>query len=302
MQVAITGSTGLIGSALTRSLREDGHTVLRLVRGTASAADEVAWDIHGGVDTESLEGTDAVVHLAGAGVGDHRWTESYKQTLRDSRIAGTATLATALAALTAKPKVLVSGSAIGYYGDTGDTETDESGRQGEGFLAQLVHDWEAAAEPARAAGIRVVHPRTGLVLTPDGGLLGRVLPLFRLGLGGRLGNGRQWFSWISEPDLIAGLRFLIDSDLEGPVNLTAPKPVTNAVYTKAIGAALNRPTLVSVPAFALKIALGEFADESALISQRAVPRRLAEAGFGFQHPDVNTALTALLRHGSTTNS
>ena len=153
--------------------------------GLASADDEVAWDIHGGVDAESLEGTDAVVHLAGAGVGDHRWTESYKQTLRDSRIAGTATLATALAGLTAKPKVLVSGSAIGYYGDTGDTETDESGRQGEGFLAQLVHDWETAAEPARAAGIRVVQPRTGLALTPDGGLLGKVLPLYRLGLGGR---------------------------------------------------------------------------------------------------------------------
>jgi uncharacterized protein (TIGR01777 family) len=302
MQVAITGSTGLIGSALTRSLREDGHRVLRLVRGDATADDEVSWDIHGTVDTEPLEGIDAVVHLAGAGVGDHRWTESYKRTLRDSRIAGTETLTRALAGLEAKPKVLVSGSAIGYCGDTGDTETDESGPQGEGFLAQLVHDWEAAADPAREAGIRVVHSRTGLVLTPDGGLLGQVLPLYKLGLGGRLGDGRQWFSWISEPDHIAGLRFLIDGDLEGPVNLTAPKPVTNAVYTKAVGAALNRPTMLAVPSFALRIALGQFADEGALVSQRAVPRRLTEAGFTFGHPDVNTALNALLRHEETTNS
>jgi uncharacterized protein (TIGR01777 family) len=296
MKVAITGSTGLIGSALTADLRAGGHEVLRLVRKEPDGPDEARWDPHGDVDTAALEELDAVVHLAGAGVGDRRWTESYKELIRDSRTSGTRTLAEALAGLDRPPRVLVSGSAIGFYGDTGDTETDESGPQGAGFLAEVVREWEAAAAPAATAGIRVVHPRTGLVLAREGGLLGKVLPLFRLGLGGPLGDGRQWMSWISLPDEVAALRFLIDrDDVTGPVNLTAPHPVTNADYTKALGKAVHRPALLPVPPVALRLALGGFADEGALVSQRLVPGRLTESGFTFEHPDLGSALSGVLR-------
>jgi uncharacterized protein (TIGR01777 family) len=237
---------------------------------------------------------DAVVHLAGAGVGDHRWTETYKKQLRDSRVEGTRTLSRALAGLSRRPAVLVSGSAVGFYGDTGDVAVDESGSQGEGFLAALCRDWEAAAQPAVDAGIRVVHPRTGLVLSREGGLLGKALPLFRLGLGGRLGGGRQWMSWITLDDQVAALRFLIHDGLQGPVNLTAPEPVTNAAFTRAVGRALHRPAPFIVPAPALRLALGEFADEGALVSQRVLPDRLTKARFSFQHPDIDTALAAVL--------
>jgi hypothetical protein len=294
VQIAITGSSGLIGSALVRALRDEGLTVLRLVRHPAAAADEIHWDPFGDVDTAALEGLDAVVHLAGAGLGDRRWTESYKRQIRDSRVEGTRTLARALAGLDRRPAVLVSASAVGFYGDTGDLPVDESGPQGEGFLAEVCRDWEAAARPAADAGIRVVHPRTGLVLAREGGLLGKVLPLFRVGLGGRLGGGRQWMSWISLPDHIAALRFLIDVDLEGPVNLTAPEPVTNAAYTKAVGRALHRPAPFAVPATALRLGLGEFADEGALVSQRVLPDRLGKAGFTFRHPDLASALADVL--------
>lgn len=295
MKIAISGSTGLIGTALVGSLRADGHDVLRLVRREPGGPDEARWDPYGEVDTEALEGLDAVVHLAGAGIGDRRWTESYKKRVRDSRVVGTRTLAEALAGLRRPPRVLVSGSGMGYYGRTDDRDADESSAMGSGFLAELVRDWEAAAEPAATAGIRVVHPRTGLVLAREGGLLGRTLPLFRLGLGGRLGSGRQWMSWISLPDHIAALRLLIDrADATGPVNLTAPLPVTNAEFTKALGRALHRPAPFAVPVFALRAALGGFADEGPLISQRVLPRRLTELGFHFAHADLGTALTAVL--------
>jgi uncharacterized protein (TIGR01777 family) len=294
VQIAITGSTGLIGSALVRALRDEGLTVLRLVRHRAAAGDEIQWDPFGDVDTAALEGVDAVVHLAGAGLGDRRWSQSYKREIRDSRVEGTRTLSHALAGLERRPAVLVSGSAVGFYGDTGDVAVDESAPQGEGFLASVCRDWEAAARPAADAGIRVVHPRTGLVLSRKGGLLGKVLPLFRVGLGGRLGGGGQWMSWISLTDHIAALRFLIDGDLEGPVNLTAPEPVTNAAYTKAVGRALHRPAPFIVPAAALRLALGEFADEGALVSQRVLPDRLSKAGFTFQHPGLDAALADIL--------
>jgi uncharacterized protein len=294
VQIAITGSTGLIGKALVRASRDEGLTVIRLVRRPAAAEDEVRWDPFDGVDAASLEGVDAVVHLAGAGIGDHRWTDTYKRELRDSRIEGTRTLARALAGLSRRPAVFVSGSAVGFYGDTGDTPVDESASAGTGFLASLCRDWEAAAQPAVDAGIRVVHPRTGLVLSREGGLLGRVLPLFRLGLGGRLGSGRQWMSWISLRDTVAALRFLIDDGLQGPINLTAPEPVTNAAFTAAVGRALRRPAPFIVPAPALRLALGGFADEGALVSQRVLPNRLAKAGFVFRHPDIDTALAAVL--------
>ncbi|MFD0686837.1 TIGR01777 family oxidoreductase [Actinomadura fibrosa] len=295
MKVTVTGSSGLIGSALVRSLRDDGHEVLRLVRREPARQDEARWSpADGCVEAGAVAGADAVVHLAGAGVGDRPWTPAYKRRIRDSRIGGTRTLAEAIAAAGRRPRVFVCGSAIGYYGDTGGREVDEKAPMGRGFLAGLVRDWEAAARPARDAGVRVVHPRTGVVLARGGGMLGRTLPLFRLGLGGRLGDGGQWTSWISLDDQIAALRFLIDDEIAGPVNLTAPNPVTNAEYTRALGRALHRPAALSVPKFALRAVLRGFADEGPLISQRVLPRRLEEAGFRFAHPDLDAALEAVL--------
>ncbi|MDL4771224.1 MULTISPECIES: TIGR01777 family oxidoreductase [Thermomonosporaceae] len=294
MKVTLTGSSGLIGTALVRALRADGHEVVRLVRRDPAGPDEARWDPSGDVDPAALDGADAVVHLAGAGIGDKRWTPEYKRRIRDSRVRGTRTLAAAIAAAGRPPGVLVSGSAVGFYGDTGDRETDEGAPMGGGFLAGLTRDWEAAAAPAAEAGVRVVHPRTGIVLAAGGGMLGKVLPLFRLGLGGRLGDGRQWMSWISLADHVAALRHLIAHDVAGPVNLTAPEPVTNRDFTRAIGRAVHRPAALAVPGFALRAALGGFADEGALVSQRIVPRRLVEAGFTFAHPTLGAALAAEL--------
>ncbi|HEU5030277.1 MAG TPA: TIGR01777 family oxidoreductase [Spirillospora sp.] len=295
MRVTVTGSSGLIGSALVRALREDGHDVLRLVRREPAAPDEARWSPPDGcVEAAALEGADAVVHLAGAGVGDRPWTKAYKRRIRDSRLDGTRTLAEAIATADHRPPVLVCGSAIGFYGDTGDREADEKSPMGAGFLAALVRDWEAAAAPAREAGVRVVHPRTGVVLARGGGIVGRTLPLFRLGLGGRLGDGTQWTSWISLADEVAALRFLIKHEVSGPVNLTAPNPVTNAAYTAALARALHRPARLAVPKAVLRAALRDFADEGPLISQRVLPRRLENAGFRFRHSDVDAALAALL--------
>jgi uncharacterized protein (TIGR01777 family) len=293
MKVAVTGASGLVGRALVRSLRDDGNEVVRLVRREPGGADEARWDPFGAIDAKALEGTDAVVHLAGAGIGDHRWTKSYKRQIRDSRVVGTRTLAEALAGLAGKPRVLVSASGMNFYGDTGDRETDETGPAGTGFLAELARDWEAAAAPAAEAGIRVVQTRSGHVLARNGGLLGRLIPLFKLGLGGRLGAGRQWMSWISLDDHVAALRFVIDGDLAGPVNFTTPHPVTNAEFTKALAASLGRPAIFTVPPFALRAALDGLADEGALISLRVVPGRLAAAGFAFRHPRLDDALAGL---------
>ena len=291
MKIAVTGSSGFLGTALLSSLRSDGHEVLRLVRRAPSGLDEVTWDpMAGTVDVDALNGVEAVVHLAGAAVGDHRWTESYKRTILDSRVDGTRTISTAITRLDPAPRVLVSASAVGFYGDRGEEVLTEESPPGGGFLAGVVQAWEAAAAPAVAAGVRVVHPRTGIVLSKDGGALGRMSTLFRLGVGGRLGSGQQYWPWISLTDEIRALRFLVDTeDLSGPVNLTGPEPVTNAAITSAIGDVVHRPTILPVPAVALKIALGEFAGE-VLISQRVLPRRLLDAGFAFEHPDVTTAL------------
>jgi uncharacterized protein len=290
MRIAITGASGLIGGALVPHLRAQGHEVLRLVRRTSGAPDEVTWDPMGGtVEVGGLVGVDAVVHLAGAGVGDHRWTDTYKATIRDSRSVGTATLATALASMDRPPSVLVSGSAIGFYGDTADTAVDETAPAGSGFLADVVVAWEAAAQPARDAGIRVVHPRTGLVVAGRGGAWAKLWPLVRLGVGGRFGSGRQWWSFISMRDELAALTYLVDRPLEGPVNLTAPHPVTNAEMIRAMGQLLRRPTVLPVPAKALEIALGEFSSEI-LGSVRVLPTRLLEAGFEFQDPTIDKAL------------
>jgi len=293
LRVAVTGASGLIGTALVAHLRADGHEVLRLVRRPAGAADEVTWDpVAGTVDLGRLAGVHAVVHLAGAGVGDHRWTAAYRKVILDSRVQGTGTIARAVAELDPAPSVLVSASAIGYYGDTGSRAVDETAPRGAGFLAEVVEAWEAAAEPARVAGVRVVHPRSGLVMARSGGAWARLLPLFRLGLGGRLGNGRQYWSYITLEDEVRALTHLLDSELAGPVNLTAPEPATNAEITKAMGAAMHRPTLLPVPAIALKTVLGEFSSE-VLGSARVRPARLLADGFTFRHPDLVSAVATV---------
>ncbi|HET7312300.1 MAG TPA: TIGR01777 family oxidoreductase [Mycobacteriales bacterium] len=296
MKVVVSGSTGLIGSALVTNLRADGHDVRRLVRHTPRGADETQWQPSSGfLDPSVVDGADAVVHLAGAGVGDHRWTDDYKKVIRKSRVSGTTAVAGAVAAAAQPPPVLICASAVGYYGDTGEEAVDETSPSGEGFLASVVRDWEAASEPAAEAGVRVVNIRTGLVLSPDGGLLKQMLPIFKLGLGGRLGSGRQWMSWISIADHIAAVRYLMAADdIAGPVNVTAPEPVRNKEFTKALARAVHRPALAIVPSVALKAALGGFAEEGALVSQRVVPARLEAAGFPFTFADIDSALGALV--------
>ncbi|MFE7467469.1 TIGR01777 family oxidoreductase [Streptomyces sp. NPDC057499] len=295
-RIAVTGASGLVGAALVRSLRADGLEVVRLVRRPARSGDEAEWDPRRGyVDVAGLVGCDAVVHLAGAGVGDHRWSETYKREIRDSRVLGTAAIAEAVASLDPAPEVLVSGSAIGYYGDTGDRAVDESAPAGEGFLPSVCVEWEAATAAAQEAGVRTVHARTGLVVAREGGAWGRLFPLFRAGLGGRLGNGRQYWSFIALHDEVAALRHLLDTgSLSGPVNLTAPAPVTNREVTAAMGRVLHRPTLLTAPAPALRIALGEFAQD-VLGSQRVLPGRLLESGFVFAFPGIDGAIRAALR-------
>lgn len=305
MRIAVTGSTGLIGSALVRSLLDDGHHVVRLVRRAPApqpdGSTEVRWnprlreiDRAGLAQGAEGEPLDAVVHLAGAGIGDRRWSTSYKQELHESRLLGTGTVATALAGLDRPPKVLVSGSAVGYYGQTGDRLIDETAPPGGDFLSRLCVEWEDATAPAAEAGIRVVHARSGLVVAAGGGAWARLFPLFRLGIGGRLGNGRQFWSFISLRDEVAALRFLIDSEsLTGPVNLTAPVPVTNAEITGAMGRVLHRPSVLAVPEFALRLALGEMSVE-VVGSHRVVPARLLDAGFRFAHPTVDQAIEAAL--------
>ncbi|MDO3398582.1 TIGR01777 family oxidoreductase [Mycolicibacterium neoaurum] len=289
--IAVAGSSGLIGSALTTALRTSDHRVLRLVRTSPAGPDEVFWNpATGQLDIDALAGVDAVVNLCGVGVGDKRWSGSFKQSLRDSRIGPTEVLAAAVA--DAGVPLLVNASAVGYYGDTRDRVVDETAPCGAGFLAQLCADWEASTAVAEDAGARVVLLRTGLVLSPAGGMLNRLRPIFGLGLGARLGNGRQYFPWISLEDEIRAIRFaLTDEQLAGPVNLTGPAPVTNGEFTAALGRALNRPTPMIVPGFALRAALGEFADEGLLAGQRAIPAALERAGFVFHHNTVGAALS-----------
>jgi uncharacterized protein (TIGR01777 family) len=300
MKIVIAGSSGLIGSALVRVLRSEGdgqtHQVLRLVRRAAAADDEISWDPAAGraPDAADLAEVDAVINLAGVGLGDHRWTDDYKQQIVDSRVASTALLSKAIAQLEPRPRVLLSGSAIGYYGDTGDNTVDESTPAGTDFLADLAARWEAATGAATDAGIRTVVLRTGIVLSTKGGALGKVLPMFRVGVGGRLGSGKQYLSWIARPDYNSAVRFLLDADgISGAVNMTAPNPVTNREYTKALAAAVHRPALFPAPTAALRIALGEFA-RSVVGGQRVLPKRLLDAGFEFAYPEVGPALRALI--------
>jgi uncharacterized protein len=293
MRVAVTGSHGLIGSALLDHLAAHGHDAVRIVR-SEPAAGEIGWDpASGRLDPAALAGVDAVVNLAGAGIGDHRWTADYKRQVRESRTVGTRVLAEAIAAATDGPKVLLSGSGVHYYGDRGDEQLDESSSPGAGFLAGVVRDWEAATEPAATAGVRVVHLRSAVVLAKEGGALTKMLPLFKLGLGGRFGSGRQWMSWISIDDEAEAIVHLLASDVAGPVNLTAPEPVTNAQFADTLGDVLRRPTILPVPAFGPKLVLGaERATDMLFASLRVHPRVLQADDYVFKHATLERALRA----------
>ena len=288
--IAVAGSSGLIGSALVYALRATDRRVIRIVRRAPANGDEVYWNPDTGeFDSAALHGVDAVVNLCGVGVGDKRWSGAYKQSLRDSRIGPTEVLAAAV--VEAGVPVLINASGVGYYGDTGNRVADETSPAGDGFLARLCVDWEAATMPANHEGVRVVLARTGLVLSRTGGVLGRLRPLFALGLGARLGNGSQYMPWISLEDEVRALLFAISNDeLAGPVNFTGPAPVTNAEFTTALGHALGRPAPLSVPAFVVRTLIGEFADEGLLSGQRAIPAALERAGFDFRHNTIGEAL------------
>jgi len=296
MRVAITGVTGLIGSALKPHLESLGHEVIRVVRSTPSGTD-IAWSpAEGRIDPHALDGIDAIVHLAGAGIGDKRWTDDYKRELLESRTKSTTLISEAIASADDGPKVFLSGSAIGIYGARGDEELTEASAAGDGFLADICVQWEASTKPAEDAGARVVHLRTGIVLSAKGGALKKQLPLFKFGLGGKMGSGDQWQSWISIDDEVAAITHLLNADTSGAVNLTAPKPVTNAEFTDTLGDVLRRPTILPIPKFGPKLVLGgELAQNLLFSGQRVLPAVLdADETFTFQHPDLATALRALL--------
>lgn len=301
MRILVAGSHGLIGSALVDRMIADGHSVLRLVRARGAtgppAASEAVWEPEGQrIEAEALEGLDAAVNLAGEPLGARRWSSVQRRKIVDSRVKGTAFLSKALADLEHPPSALVSGSAIGYYGDRGDEPLTEDSAPGEGFLAELCQQWEAATSVAEERGIRVVHLRTGIVLSRRGGALAKQLPLFRLGLGGRLGSGAQFLSWISLADQVGAIATAIrDSSLSGPINCTAPEAVTNAVFTKALARALGRPAILPVPRWAMELALGQdMARETALVSQRVLPSRLLDLGYGYLNPTLDSGLEAAL--------
>ena len=299
MKILISGANGLIGSAIVKSLESDGHEVLRLVRSAPQNGTQVHWQPESGAfaphQRDKILGVDAVIHLAGEPIFG-RWNEEKKRKIRESRIKSTLLLSETLAGLPRPPAVFISTSAVGYYGYRDKEELTEESTLGQGFLADVCRDWEAAAEPARQAGIRVVHPRLGIVLAKHGGALKQMLLPFKLGLGGPLGSGTQYMSWITLPDVVRGMRFVLDNtDLSGPVNFTTPEPVTNRVFTNALARAVNRPAIIPLPAFILRLVMGrEAANETLLTSQRAIPEKLAAHGFKFQHPQIETALKQLL--------
>lgn len=296
--ILLSGASGMLGTAVRQALSARHAGVRQLVRRDTVAASQLRWNPAASPafgDTQPLERLEAAIHLSGASVAAHRWTPRYKREIRVSRVESTRALATTLAGLRQPPKTLLVASATGIYGDRRDEILDEISNPGKGFLADLCRDWEAAAQPAVEAGIRVVHLRFGVVLGPGAGALAKMLPLFRFGLGGRLGSGEQWMSWISLADAVAAILFVLDTPaLAGPVNLTAPHPVTNAEFTRALGRAVHRPALLPAPALALRLALGEMAGETILASARVLPARLTAAGFGFTHPTVDEALAAAI--------
>lgn len=301
MRIAVTGSTGLVGSAVGERLRKDGHDVVRFVRsGSGAGGNTLRWDPQrGSIDAAGLEGIDAVIHLAGENISSGRWTAARKAAIRDSRVKGTSLLCNALAGCPNPPKTLISASAIGFYGDRGEEPLTEDSAPGTGFLPDVCREWEEACVPAVRRGVRVVTLRTGVVLAAEGGALAKMLPLFRAGLGGVLGNGRQYVSWVALDDLVGiVLHALAREELRGPVNAVAPHPVTNRELTTALAKQLSRPALLPVPAFALRLALGEMADALLLSGARVTSRRLEETGYRFQHPGIGEALEALLGRGA----
>jgi uncharacterized protein len=290
VRIIIAGSSGFIGTALIDRLRSDGHEVVRLVRRTPQSADEVSWNpAAGDLDPAVLADADVAVNFAGVGVGDKRWTDSYKQEILSSRVDSTVTLSRAIAEADPGPRVLLNASAIGFYGDRGDEVLDENSPPGDGFFPDVCRAWEAATQSAEEAGVRVCNLRSGLIVGPGGGMMKRLVPLYKAGLGGPLGNGRQYQSWVSLADEIGAIVFLINAELSGPVNLTGPTPVPNAVFADVLGHALRRPSLLPAPKFGLKLVLGEFGVNT-VESTRAVPRVLLDAGYEFIHPDVDRAV------------
>ena len=289
-KIAVTGASGLIGSALCAQLKSDGHQVIKIVRRAARVSDEVSWNpLKGEINLAALEGTDAVFHLAGAGVGDKRWSAAYRSEILNSRLLGTTTIANACEQI--QPEVFISASAIGYYGETGDRSVIETDRGGEDFLSIVCREWELVAN--QAPSVRTVKLRTGLVLDPTGGALGRMLPIFKFGLGGKLGSGKQWWSWITLHDQIRAMIFLMNSKIEGPVNITSPNPVTNQQFTAALARTLKRPAFVPAPAFALRAVLGGFSTEI-LGSKKVIPKVLQDNDFEFDYPHLLAALTELV--------
>ena len=297
MTILLSGASGMLGKAIALRLEGRGNRVLRLVRRRAEGADELSWDPAGAgiAEPQRLEGLTAAVHLSGANVASRRWTAAFKREMVESRVQSTRVLSETLAGLKQPPKVLATASAVGFYGDRGDEVLDEDSAAGDGYFPELCQAWENAARPAAEAGIRVVHPRFGMVLGRDGGAMKRLAPLFRLGLGGRLGSGRQWMSWIAEEDAAAAVVFVLENAaLSGAVNVVSPEPVTNAAFTEELGRAVHRPAILPAPAFALRLAFGAMADEALLASERVLPRRLTEAGFAFAYPTLPQALVAAL--------
>jgi uncharacterized protein (TIGR01777 family) len=295
MKIVISGASGLIGTQLVAKLSSSGHEVIRLVRRSPKSG-EIQWNPKSGtLDAAALEGTDAVIHLSGAGIGDKRWSAAYRKEILDSRTDTTALLAKTIASLSRKPSVFLSGSAIGIYGARNDEQLTEVSTHGTGFLAEVCEQWEAAAKPAVDTGVRTVYLRTGIVLSPKGGALKKLLPLFKLGVGGKFGNGKQWQSWISIDDEIGAIEYLLTANVSGAVNLTAPNPVTNAEFTKVLAAVLKRPAIVPVPTFAPKILLGgELADALLFTGQRVIPAALNASGYTFKHTTLESALRSLL--------
>lgn len=295
-RILVSGVSGPIGAALLPSLKTRGYDVTRLVRGSATGEDQVAWDPAKPISPEMVSGYDAVVHLAGESIVG-RWTKTKKIKIRGSRVAGTTTLAEALAAAEHKPQVFVCSSAIGYYGDRGSEVLNEQSKPGVGFLADVCREWEAATQAASNAGIRTVQMRTGVVLSPKGGALGKMLTPFKLGVGGRIGDGQQWMSWIDVQDMVGAIHHMLKSDLlQGPVNMVAPKPVKNVEFAKTLGSVLSRPAILPMPAFAVKLAFGEMGETVLLSSQRVEPTQLVMSGYPFRFTDLRASLENNVHH------
>jgi len=296
MQITLTGASGMVGSALVKSFEAGGHTVRRVVRSHEDGPNRYLWDPESGqIDPAAIEGADAVVNLAGANIAGGRWTAARKRLIRESRVLGTTLLARCIADAKVKPRVLVNASGVGYYGVNSEAWLDEDSAHGGGFLAGVCREWEKATGAAATAGVRVVLLRMGVVISAKGGALGRLLPIFRSGLGGPIGEGKMWMSWISIDDLAGAVEHVIgNAAINGPVNAVSPNPITNREFSKALGEALHRPALLRTPAWAVRLAFGEMADETVLASARARPRRLVEAGFDFKHPEIGDALARVL--------